>query len=41
MGAGRTELAMSIFGRTYGEKISGSLIKDGKEIHIKNVTRCN
>ena len=37
MGAGRTELAMSIFGRTYGEKISGTLIKDGKEIHIKTV----
>ena len=37
MGAGRTELAMSIFGRTYGQKISGTLIKDGKEIHIKTV----
>ncbi len=37
MGAGRTELAMSIFGRTYGDKISGTLIKDGKEIHIKTV----
>ena len=28
---------MSIFGRTYGKKISGQLIKDGKEITIKNV----
>lgn len=37
MGAGRTELAMSIFGRTYGQKISGTLIKDGKEIHTKTV----
>lgn len=37
MGAGRTELAMSIFGRTYGQKISGKIIKEGKEIHIKNV----
>ena len=37
MGAGRTELAMSIFGRTYGQKISGKIIKNGKEIHIKNV----
>ena len=36
MGAGRTELAMSIFGRTYGQKISGTLIKDGKEITYKN-----
>ena len=37
MGAGRTELAMSIFGRTYGQKISGSIVKEGKEIHIKTV----
>lgn len=37
MGAGRTELAMSIFGRTYGQKISGSILKEGKEIHIKTV----
>lgn len=37
MGAGRTELAMSIFGKTYGQKISGKIIKNEKEIHIKNV----
>lgn len=37
MGAGRTELAMSIFGRTYGQKISGSILKEGKEIHLKTV----
>lgn len=37
MGAGRTELAMSIFGRSYGQKISGSIKKQGKEIYIKNV----
>lgn len=37
MGAGRTELAMSIFGKSYGKKISGQLIKDGKEITVKNV----
>ncbi len=37
MGAGITELAMSIFGKTYGQKISGKIIKNGKEIHIKNV----
>ncbi|EKQ50933.1 MULTISPECIES: multiple monosaccharide ABC transporter ATP-binding protein [unclassified Clostridium] len=37
MGAGRTELAMSIFGRTYGQKISGTLLKEGKEINIKTV----
>lgn len=37
MGAGRTELAMSIFGRAYGKHISGKIIKDGKEITLKNV----
>lgn len=37
MGAGRTELAMSIFGRTYGQKISGTIKKDGKEVDIKSV----
>lgn len=37
MGAGRTELAMSIFGKTYGQKISGIIKKEGTEVHIKNV----
>lgn len=37
MGAGRTELAMSIFGKSYGKKISGTIIKDGEEIRIHNV----
>lgn len=37
MGAGRTELAMSIFGRSFGKKIEGTIIKNGKEIQIKNV----
>ena len=37
MGAGRTELAMSIFGRAYGQKISGLIKKEGKEVNIKNV----
>ncbi|MGL1892974.1 MAG: sugar ABC transporter ATP-binding protein [Spirochaetaceae bacterium] len=37
MGAGRTEFAMSVFGKTFGSKITGSVIKDGKEIHIKDV----
>ena len=36
-GAGRTEFAMSVFGKSYGEKIKGTLIKDGKEIHLNNV----
>lgn len=37
MGAGRTELAMSIFGRSYGQKISGALKLHGKEVSIKDV----
>ncbi len=38
MGAGRTELAMSIFGKSYGDSISGTIIKDGKEIHLNSVS---
>jgi putative multiple sugar transport system ATP-binding protein len=37
MGAGRTELAMSVFGRSYGIGISGRIIKDGKQIHLRSV----
>ena len=35
MGAGRTELAMSIFGQTYGTNITGELKIDGKPVKIK------
>ena len=35
MGAGRTELAMSIFGQSYGTNITGTLIIDGKETVLK------
>ncbi len=37
MGAGRTELAMSVFGRSYGANISGKLYKRGTEIQAKTV----
>jgi putative multiple sugar transport system ATP-binding protein len=37
MGAGRTELAMSIFGKSYGENISGQLFLEGKEVHLNSV----
>ncbi len=37
MGSGRTELAMSLFGRAYGKKISGDMIKMGQKIDPKNV----
>ena len=37
MGAGRTELAMSVFGRSYGVGISGRVYKSGQEIHVRTV----
>ena len=39
MGAGRTEIAMSLFGRSYGQKHSGNIFKDGKEIQLHNVSQ--
>lgn len=38
MGAGRTEFAMSLFGRTYGSKISGRVFKNGVEIKTRTVS---
>ena len=37
MGAGRTELAMSIFGRSYGANIKGHIYMNGKEVSFPNV----
>ncbi|MDR2803331.1 MAG: ATP-binding cassette domain-containing protein [Treponema sp.] len=37
MGAGRTELALSIFGKSYGTGISGQLFIGGKEVELQNV----
>jgi putative multiple sugar transport system ATP-binding protein len=37
MGAGRTELAMSIFGRSYGRNISGKVFVHGKEVRTRTV----
>jgi putative multiple sugar transport system ATP-binding protein len=37
MGAGRTELAMSVFGHSYGHNISGTLYKNGKPIEARTV----
>ena len=37
MGAGRTELAMSIFGKSYGRDISGELKINGEVVNFKNV----
>lgn len=39
MGAGRTELAMSIFGRAYGARISGKAYKNGKEIDVSTIDK--
>ncbi len=36
MGAGRTELAMSIFGKSYGIGISGRLVLKGERLNLKN-----
>lgn len=36
MGAGRTELAMSIFGKSYGADISGTLKIKGEEVQLHN-----
>ncbi|CAM3290306.1 MULTISPECIES: multiple monosaccharide ABC transporter ATP-binding protein [Paenibacillus] len=38
MGSGRTELAMSVFGRAYGRNISGELYKNGQVIQNRTVT---
>ena len=35
-GAGRTELAMSIFGKSYGTNISGELYLNGEKIELKS-----
>ncbi|MDX8046419.1 multiple monosaccharide ABC transporter ATP-binding protein [Gracilibacillus sp. S3-1-1] len=39
MGAGRTELTMSIFGKSYGSKISGELYKNGELIEANTVAQ--
>ncbi|MEF7439713.1 multiple monosaccharide ABC transporter ATP-binding protein [Paenibacillus lautus] len=38
MGSGRTELAMSVFGKAYGRNVTGTLRKDGKEIRNQSIT---
>jgi len=39
MGAGRTELAMSVFGRTYGQNINGQVFLHGKEVDTSTVQK--
>lgn len=37
MGAGRTELSMGLFGKSYGRNISGKVIINGKEVTLRRV----
>jgi putative multiple sugar transport system ATP-binding protein len=39
MGSGRTELAMSIFGQSYGRHISGTVLKHGKPIDVGTIAK--
>lgn len=39
MGSGRTELAMSIFGRSYGQRISGTARMHGRDIDISTINK--
>ena len=39
MGAGRTEFAMSVFGHSYGQKISGTVKMHGKEVDMSTVKK--
>jgi putative multiple sugar transport system ATP-binding protein len=39
MGSGRTELAMSLFGRTYGHGISGEVMMNGKPVDTSSVRK--
>jgi putative multiple sugar transport system ATP-binding protein len=39
MGAGRTELAMSLFGRAYGQKITGEVLIHGSHADVSTIPR--
>ncbi len=39
MGAGRTEFAMSVFGRSYGQRISGEAFVGGKPVDISTIPK--
>ena len=39
MGAGRTEFAMSVFGRSWGHFVSGQVLKDGQEIDVSTIPK--
>jgi putative multiple sugar transport system ATP-binding protein len=39
MGAGRTELAMSVFGKSWGRRISGDVLVHGQSVDVSSVTK--
>ena len=39
MGAGRTEFAMSVFGRSWGQAIRGQVFMHGREVDVRTVDR--
>ena len=39
MGAGRTELAMSVFGRSYGRRIAGTALMNGQPVDVSTVSK--
>jgi putative multiple sugar transport system ATP-binding protein len=39
MGAGRTEFAMSVFGRAYGQKITGEVKVHGKPVDLSTISK--
>jgi len=39
VGAGRTELATSVFGKYYGKNISGTTLIDGREVNLSSIPR--
>ena len=39
MGAGRTELAMSVFGKSYGRSVSGSVEMKGEPVDVSSVSK--
>ena len=39
MGAGRTEFAMSLFGHSWGRKITGRAMRHGREVDLSTVSR--
>ncbi|KJF65699.1 MULTISPECIES: sugar ABC transporter ATP-binding protein GguA [Rhizobium] len=39
MGAGRTEFAMSVFGKSYGHKITGEVLLNGKVVDVGTVRK--